>query len=195
MIAGAHFGGWFPPPFRVSPTLRSGFMLPMSLLNPRPLSLPLASSLEASEPGTLETPVGLKAERTPGWKPMLLSTEDVAPRLRSCPWFLAEVTLMSRALSCSSELLFFDSPALFRNDEEDTARLPESEKEELLWPPLGEVEVLGMSPDFGDLLKVSVPLACSLLTNPRPLLRAQWKWTWALSVLGYLNILQQYQQM
>lgn len=52
-----------------------------------------------------------------------------------------------------------------------------------------------MSPDFGDLLKVSVPLACSLLTKPRPLLRAQWKWTWALSVFGYLNILQQYQQM
>lgn len=54
---------------------------------------------------------------------------------------------------------------------------------------------MGMSPDFGDLLKVSVPLACSLLTNPRPLLRAQWKWTWALSVFGYLKILQQYQQM
>lgn len=127
---------------------------------------------------------------------MLLSMEDVAPRLRSCPWLLAEVTLISRALSCSSELLFFDSPALFRNEEEeDTTRLPESEMEELLWPLLGEVEVLGMSPDFGDLLNVSVPLACSLLTNPRPLLNAQWKWTWALSVFGYLNILQQYQQM
>lgn len=132
IIAGAHLAGGFPPPFRVSPTLRIGFMFPMSLLNPRPLSFPLASSLEASAPGTLETPVGLKAERTPGWKPMLLSTEDVAPRPRMCPWFLTEVTLMSRALSCSSELPFFDSPALFRNGEEDTARLPESEMEELL---------------------------------------------------------------
>lgn len=167
----------------------------MSLLKPRPPSFPFASSLEASAPGTLETPVGLKAERTPGWKPMLLSTEDVAPKPRMCPWFLAEVTLMSRALSCSSALLFFDRPALCGNGEEDTARLPESDMEELLWPLLGEVEVLGMSPDFGDLLKVSVPLACSLDTNPRPLLRAQWKWTWALSVFGYLKILQQYQQM
>lgn len=194
IIAGAHFGGWLPPPFRLSATLRIGFMLPMSLLNPRPLSFPLASSLE-SAPGTLETPVGLKAERTPGWKPMLLSTEEVAPRPRRCPWFLAEVTLISSARSCSSELLFFDSPALFRNGEEDTARLPESEIEELLWPLRGDVEVLGMSPDLGDLLKVSVPLTCSLFTYPRPLLRAQWKCTWALSVFGYLNILQQYQQM
>lgn len=195
IIAGVHFRGAFPAPFRVSPTLRIGFMFPMSLLNPRPLSFPFASSLEASAPGTLETPVGLKAERTPGWKPMLPSTDDVVPRPRMCPWFLAEVTLISRALSCSSELLFFDSPVLLRKGEEDTARLPESEKEELLCPLLGEVEVLGMSPDFGDLLKVSVPLACSPLTNPRPLLKAQWKWTWALSVFGYLNILQQYQQM
>lgn len=99
IIAGAHLGGGFPPPFRVSPTLQIGFMFPMSLLNPRLLSFPFASSLEASEPGTLETPVGLKAERTPGWKPMVLSIEDVAPRPRMCPWFLAEVTLMSRALS------------------------------------------------------------------------------------------------
>lgn len=107
-------------------------MFPMSFPNPRPPSFPFASSLEASAPVTLETPVGLKAERTPGWKPMLLSIEDVAPRPRMCPWFLAEVTLMSRALSCSSELLFFDSPTLLRNGEEDTARLPESEMEELL---------------------------------------------------------------
>ena len=71
IIAGAHFGGWLPPPLRVSPTFRIGFMLPMSLLNPIPLSFPLGSSLEASAPGTLETPVGLKAERTPGWKPMV----------------------------------------------------------------------------------------------------------------------------
>lgn len=122
---------------------------------------------------------------------MLLNTEDVAPSPRTCPWFLAEVTLISRALSCSSELLFFDSPPLFGNGEEDTPRLPESETDEFR----GEVEVLGISPDFGDLLKASVPLACSLFTKPRPLLSAQWKWTWALSVLGYLNILQQYQQM
>lgn len=98
---------------------------------------------------------------------------------------------MSSALSCSSELLFFDSAALIGNGEEDTARLPDSDTEEVR----GEVEVLAISPDFGDLLNVSVPLACSLFTKPRPLLSAQWKWTWALSVLGYLNILQQYQQM
>lgn len=193
--AGAHFGGGFSPPFRASPTLRIGFMFPISLLNSSPLSFSFASSLGESVPGTLQTPVGLKAERTPGWKPMLLSTEDVALRPRMCPWFLADVTLMSRALSCSSELLFFDIPTLLRNGEEDIARLPESETEGLLWPLLGEVEVLGISPDFGDLLKVSVPLACSLLTNPRPLLSAQWKWTWAFSVFGYLNILQQYQQI
>lgn len=139
--------------------------------------------------------MGLKAERTPGWKSILASTEEVAPRPRRCPWFLTDVTLMSRALSCSSQLLFFDTRVLFRNGEEDTALLPESEPDELLWLLLGEVEVLEMSPDLGDLLKDSAPLACSLLTNPRPLLRAQWKWTWALRVFGYLNILQQYQQM
>lgn len=132
IIAGGHLGGWFPPAFRPSPTLRIGFMFPMSLLNPIELSFPLASSLELSAPGTFETPVGLKAERTPGWKPMLLSIEVVAPRLRRCPWFLPEVTLMSRALSCSSELLFFDSPVLFKNGDEDTARRPESVMEELL---------------------------------------------------------------
>lgn len=101
---------------------------------------------------------------------------------------------MSSAPSCSSELGFFATPALLRKGEEDTIRLTESEME-VLWPFLGEAEVLGMSPDLGDLLKLSVLLACSLFTKPRPLLKAQWKWTWALSVLGYLNILQQYQQM
>lgn len=125
---------------------------------------------------------------------MLLNIEDVAPRPMRCPWFLAEVKLMSSALSCSSELGFFATPALLRKGEEDTIRLTESEME-VLWPFLGEAEVLGMSPDLGDLLKLSVLLACSLFTKPRPLLKAQWKWTWALSVLGYLNILQQYQQM
>ena len=134
-------------------------------------------------------PMGLNAERTPGWKPMLLSTDVVAPKPRKCPWFLADETLMSRARSCSSGL-FLDRPTLLRNGEEDTTLRPDSEMDVLLWPTLGEVEVLGMSPDFGDL-----PRAWSLLTKPRPLLRAQWKCTWALSVLGYLNILQQYQQM
>ena len=117
--------------------------------------------------------MGLKAERTPGWKPMLLSTDEVAPRPSMCPWFRAEATLMSRALSCSSALPFLDSPAFVRNGKEDTARR-ESELE-VLCPFRGEAEVLGMSPDFGDRLKPSVPRACSVLTNPRPLLSAQWK--------------------
>lgn len=192
-IAGVHFGGRLPLPFTISATLRIGFMFPMSLPKPIPPSFPLlASSLDGSAPGIFDTPAGLKAERTPGWKPMLLSTDGVAPRLSSCPWCLAAVTLMSRALSCSSELLFFDSPALIKKDE-GTALLPESE---WLCVLLGDVDVFGMSPDFGDLLNVSVPLACcSLCTKPRPLLSAQWKWTWALSVFGNLNILQQYQQM
>lgn len=66
IIVGAHLGGGLLPPLRISPVLRRGFMLSMSLLKPRPPSLPFTSSLEESAPGTLESPVGLKAERTPG---------------------------------------------------------------------------------------------------------------------------------
>lgn len=170
IMDGGHLGGWLPaPPFRLSPTLRIGFMFPMSLLNPRPHSFPFTSSRDASE--ALETPVGLKADRTPGWKLMLPNTD--VPKPKRCPgWLLAEVTLMSRALSWSSTLLFLDLPS--RNGDDVSARLFESDTEEEV---RGDVDVLGMSPDLGDLLNVSEPLACccccSLLTKPLPLLSAQ----------------------
>lgn len=90
-----------------------------------------------------------------------------------CPGFLAEVTLMSRALSCSSAVGFF---ALLANGEVEATRFTASDMK-VLWPFRGEVDVLGMSPDFGDLLKLSVPLTCSLLTKLLPLLKAQWKCT------------------
>ncbi len=151
-------------------------MFPSSLLNPILFGFPLGSSLATSAKEIFESPIGLKAERTPGWKPMLLSTEDVPPRPRMCPGFLAEVTLMSRALSCSSALGFFVSPALLTNGEVDMTRLTASGIK-VPWPFRGEEDVFGMSPDFGDLLKLSVPLACSLFTKLLPLLNAQWKCT------------------
>lgn len=77
---------------------------------------------------------------------------------------------MSRALSCSSALVFLDSPALLANG------FTASDMK-VLWPFRGEDDVFGMSPDFGDLLKLSVPLICSLLTKLLPLLNAQWKCT------------------
>lgn len=185
-IGCAHFDGW---------TLGKGdLMPPNSLLKPMLFDFALDSSLVTSAGEIFESPIGLKAERTPGWKPILLITDGVPPRPMMCPGFRPEVTLMSRALSCSSELVFFSSPALVANGEVDTVLFAESDSK-VLWPFLGEDEVFGMSPDFGDLLKLSVPLACSLLTKLLPLLKAQWKCTWPFRVFGYLNIFQQYQQM
>lgn len=105
---------------------------------------------------------------------MLFNIEEVPLRPNIWPGFRPEVTLMSRALSCSPELDFFDIPALFIKGEDDTVRLIESGPE-VLWPFLGDDVVFGVSPDLGDRLKFSELLACSLFMKPRPLLKAQWK--------------------
>lgn len=67
---------------------------------------------------------------------------------------------------------FFSAPVLLKKGDDETFRLTESEME-VLWPFLGEEALLGMSPDFGDLLRFSDPLLGSLFAKPLPLLRAQ----------------------